>query len=101
MSLSTAGVAVAALVLASIAVGCSKDRKGLGDSPVDKGRHDDQAPYIINMPNGFMNLALKCVSKDLVVSHTRQAPPVVVANAASCAEGEAERLGIPRVVARG
>ena len=69
MSLSTAGVAVAALVLASIAVGCSKDRKGLGDSPVDKGRHDDQAPYIINMPNGFMNLAQASPATESLMPH--------------------------------
>ena len=92
---------IAVLTLAGVAAGCSKDRKGLGDAPVDKNRQDDQAPYIVNMPNGFMNVALKCVAKDLLVSHTRVAAPVIVPNSSACEEGVAERLGIPRVVARG
>ena len=84
-------------------LGCLQQRpQGFGRrAPVDKGRQDDQAPYVVNMPNGYLNMALKCVASDLLVSHTRIAPPVVVANSSACDEGVAEKLGIPRIMARG
>lgn len=73
------------------------ERRGTRDAPIDASKQDNQAPFIVNMPNGYMNLALKCVGDDLVIAHTRAAAPVVVADASSCAPGEAERVGIPRV----
>ncbi|WP_282695966.1 hypothetical protein [Streptomyces sp. CC208A] len=54
------------LVIAAIglATGCSQqydDERGKGDAPV-KGRSGDNTPAeVFNMPDGFGNLATKCV----------------------------------------
>lgn len=76
--------ALAAVVL--LTAGACEDR-GTGDAPVDRSLVDDQAPYIVNMPDGFMNLALKCLGDDLIVAHTRQASPLVVADSELCGPG--------------
>lgn len=59
-------VRAAALVLAvgGLLVGCGQeydDKRGKGDAPV-KGRAGDDTPAeVFNMPDGFGNLATKCV----------------------------------------
>lgn len=59
-----AGVLVGAAVLAAVLglAGCgANDAKGYGDAPV-KGRHGEDSPATVyNMPDGFGNLATKCV----------------------------------------
>ena len=74
------GVLGAVVVLTA---GACEDR-GTGDAPVDRSLVDDQAPFIVNMPDGFMNLALKCLGDDLIVAHTRQAAPAIVADSELC-----------------
>lgn len=88
-------LALAGLVL----VGCTdQDEKGTGDTAVDRNLQDDQPPLILNFPNDFMNVALKCVGGDLIVTHRRNpAPPLLGVGATACRPGEAEKLGIPRV----
>lgn len=63
------------------------EERGTNDAPIDPALADDQAPFIVNMPDGYMNLALKCLGPDLVVAHTRQAAPTVVPGSPLCAEG--------------
>ncbi|MDY7103612.1 MAG: hypothetical protein S0880_20725 [Actinomycetota bacterium] len=92
VAIGLAGVLGAILLSA----GACEDR-GTVDAPIDVELQDNQAPLIVNMPNGYMNLAVKCLGRDLLVAHTRDAAPTVVANADACAEGNAERYGIPRV----
>lgn len=92
-------VGVAAGLVLSLSAG-SCQRRGTRDAPIDADLQDNQAPFIVNMPDGYMNLALKCVGPDLIVAHTRAAAPVVVAGSENCAEGRAEALGIPRVGTR-
>jgi hypothetical protein len=54
-----AGAALLGAVLAL--TGCANDAKGYGDAPV-KGRHGEDSPATVyNMPDGFGNLATKCV----------------------------------------
>lgn len=73
------------------------EHRGTVDAPIDESLQDNQAPLIINMPDTFMNLALKCVGGDLVMAHTRNAAPTVIPGADSCKPGQAEKLRIPRV----
>lgn len=97
--LSPRKIAVVAIALAGglalTAGGC--EETGTRDAPINTGLQDNQAPFIVNMPNGYMNLALKCLGGDLVIASTREAPPVVIADATACAEGRAEELNIPRI----
>lgn len=88
-------IAVVVLGLAVLGAGCASEKHGTRDAPINTSLQDNQAPFIINMPDGFMNMALKCVGTDLVIAHTRIAAPVVVPGAALCAEGAAN--GIARV----
>jgi predicted small secreted protein len=53
-----AAVGAAAALLLS---GCSNDAKGTGDAPVEGRRGDDTPAKVYNMPDGFGNLATKCV----------------------------------------
>ncbi len=71
-------------LLAVLAVACSKEERGVVDAPIDPGLQDDSAPLIVNMPDKFMNLALKCIDTTLVVSHTREAATVVIDDASLC-----------------
>ena len=69
-----------------LTAGACEDR-GTIYAPIDRNLQDNQAPYIVNMPDGYMNLALKCLGDDLIVAHTRQAAPIVVADSELCGPG--------------
>ena len=86
---------VALIVAVPIVAASSCERRGTRDAPINARLQDNQAPYIVNEPDGFMNLALKCLGGDLIIAHTRQGPPVVLEDNELCAEGAAN--GIPRV----
>lgn len=80
-------VAMAAVVaLLVLTAGACEDR-GTNDAPIDPNLQDDQAPFIVNMPDGYMNLALKCLGDDLIVAHTRAAAPVVLPDSDLCLDG--------------
>lgn len=96
VAIGLAGVLGAILLSA----GACEDR-GTVDAPIDQDLQDNQAPFIVNMPDGYMNLALKCLGRDLLVAHTRAAAPTVLPDADACAEGNAERFGIPRIAESG
>jgi hypothetical protein len=52
-----------ALLLALLLAGCSRDddERGKGDAPVKGKAGEDTAAEVYNFPDGFGNLATKCV----------------------------------------
>ncbi|MFI1768645.1 hypothetical protein ACH41H_42345 [Streptomyces sp. NPDC020800] len=61
-----AGIWAAGLlvVVGSLVAGCSdsyNDKRGKGDAPVQGRAGDDTPAEVFNMPDGFGNLATKCV----------------------------------------
>ncbi|MFF4652945.1 hypothetical protein [Streptomyces sp. NPDC001380] len=59
-----AGAAVLAAAALAAAAGCSQeysDKRGKGDAPVLNQQGDDTPAQVFNMPDGFGNLATKCV----------------------------------------
>ena len=71
------------------AAGCQSynERRGKGDAPV--GATDDTPAKVVNFPNGFMNVAFKCIGPNGVYAHTREAAPAVVPDDPNCATGAA------------
>ena len=56
--------AAAVLLVAGLVAGCSQeydDKRGKGDAPVAGKAGDDTPAEVFNMPDGFGNLATKCV----------------------------------------
>jgi hypothetical protein len=56
--------AVVVLAVGSLLAGCSQeydDKRGRGDAPVQGKAGDDTPAEVFNMPDGFGNLATKCV----------------------------------------
>ncbi|NUS17406.1 MAG: hypothetical protein HOY69_39445 [Streptomyces sp.] len=78
--------AVASIVIAvSALTGCSSDARGTGDSPVADRRGEDSPANVTNFPDGFANIATKCVAgapgfRAFVT--TREAAPIVLADPA-------------------
>lgn len=58
------------------------DKRGRGDAPVKQ--YDDTPAYVINMPDQFANVAIKCYGGNGVYETTREAAPVVVADDPMC-----------------
>lgn len=82
-------VAAAALTVAAVA-GCSgyNDARGKGDAPV--GHSDDSPAEILNMPDGFGNVASKCDGhghRVFVPTHDKTDPPITVVDDSSCPGG--------------
>lgn len=73
------------LVVAITSLGCSgyNNERGRGDAPV--GERDDTPAQVINFPDLFMNVAMKCLGGNGIYTHTREGAPVVVANDPECA----------------
>lgn len=74
---------LSAVVAVSALAGCSSDKRGTGDSPVANHRGDDSPANITNFPDGFANIATKCVAgapgyRAFVT--TREAAPVILAD---------------------
>jgi hypothetical protein len=65
--LSMTGVATCgALLFAVLLTGCSQehdDERGKGDAPVKGKAGEDTAAEVYNFPDGFGNLATKCVGE--------------------------------------
>jgi hypothetical protein len=78
-----AGIALALTVTA----GCSdhNDKRGRGDAPV--GTRDDSPARIINMPDQFANLAVKCDRGNGIYVTTRDAAPTIIPNDPNCTKG--------------
>ncbi|MGW5349866.1 hypothetical protein ACWERV_04990 [Streptomyces sp. NPDC004031] len=78
-AVASIAVAVAALT------GCASDSRGTGDSPVADHRGEDSPANVTNFPDGFANIATKCVAgapgfRAFVT--TREAAPIVLADPA-------------------
>ncbi|WP_190191854.1 hypothetical protein [Streptomyces minutiscleroticus] len=61
---TSALVAGVLLAMGSALAGCSQehdDERGKGDAPVAGRKGDDTPAEVFNMPDGFGNLATKCV----------------------------------------
>ncbi|MFI6350173.1 hypothetical protein [Streptomyces sp. NPDC050560] len=57
------GAAVGAAVALTVLSGCSdyNDKRGKGDAPVSDKQGDNTPAQVYNFPDGFGNLATKCV----------------------------------------
>ena len=76
---------IAALVLVTALGACASPERGTGDAPVEAvSEQDFTAPHLINMPNGFMNIAFKCFGPNGIYAHTREAAPVIIVNDPNC-----------------
>jgi hypothetical protein len=75
-----------------ILAGCGSkynDHRGRGDAPVKGNSGDDSPAIVINFPDGFMNVAFKCIGPNGIYTHTREAAPVIVKDDPNCDEGKA------------
>jgi len=54
---------VAAVAAIFTLAGCSSynDHRGKGDAPVENRKGDDTPAQVINMPDDFRNMAIKCI----------------------------------------
>lgn len=86
--------ALAALSILTLA-GCSEynDQRGKGDAPVQNRAGDDAPAVVINMPDGFSNIAVKCLNGNGLYVTTREAAPVIVKDDSNCAGSTVKRLG--------
>jgi hypothetical protein len=60
---TTTGLVLAAALAIAALAGCSdyNDKRGKGDAPVSGKRGDDTPAQVYNFPDGFGNIATKCV----------------------------------------
>ena len=72
------------IIIAVLSLAACSDTTPVGDSPT--GDVDDTPANVINFPNGFMNVAHKCMGPNGIYTHTRAASPVVIANDPLCAD---------------
>jgi hypothetical protein len=82
-----AAAAVAAVVGLAAFAGCSgyKDDRGVGDAPVNQ--QADKPVKVWPGPDKYMNVGAYCIGENGIYIHTREAPPVVVADDPNCDEG--------------
>ncbi len=88
--LTRGAITLAAVVLVGVgATAGACNAEGTGDAPVEPVQQQNNAPaHIINMPNGFPNIAFKCDGKVgiYVVTHSKNdVQPVIVQNDPRCA----------------
>lgn len=74
-------------VLALAGCGAFNDQRGKGDAPVANRKGDDAPARVVNMPDGFSNVAFKCIDSNGLYVTTKDAAPVVVADDPLCVEG--------------
>lgn len=79
----------AVAMLAVLLTASSCDEKGLGDAGV--GNTDDREAFVINMPDTFANVAIKCKNGIAFVSTTRDAPVQVIESADYLCDGDEVR----------
>lgn len=56
-----AALATAALLFGATACSSYNDERGKGDAPVQDRKGDDSPAQVINMPDDFRNVAIKCI----------------------------------------
>jgi hypothetical protein len=70
-----------AAVLLSGLTACSSESRGTGDAPVAQRKGDDSPASVTNFPDGFANIATKCVAGAVgyrAFVTTRVAAPVIL-----------------------
>jgi len=77
---------IVAVVALGFLAGCSQSGYGKSHGIYDAsiGQQDTGPAFVIDMPNGYMNVAFKCHGKDGIYAHTRIAAPVIVPNDPNC-----------------
>lgn len=77
------------------AVGCSgwNNERGLGDAPVMEKNGNDDPAVVINFPDTFANVAIKCFNGTAIISHTREAQPLVIADSTFCDGDKVVKVG--------
>lgn len=90
MKRAAAAAAIAVLTLA----GCSEynDQRGKGDAPVQNREGDDKPAVVINFPNEFANVAIKCYGGTALLTTTREAAPLVIPDSSLCDGDEVVKL---------
>lgn len=69
-------------------VGCGTAERGTVDSPVEAGPQQNNAPaHIVNFPDGFPNIAIKCDGRTGIYTTTREAAPTVIPDDPRCTTG--------------
>lgn len=86
-------LATALVVILSL-TGCSEynDQRGKGDAPVENREGDDKAAVVINFPDTFANVAIKCYAGTAIISTTREAPVNVIPDSTFCRGDEVVKL---------
>lgn len=76
---------IGTLLIVSL-TGCSEfnDDRGKGDAPVLNKKGDDWPAVVVNFPDGFANIAFKCLNGNGLYVTTRDAAPVVVEEDPNC-----------------
>ena len=82
-------VIIGIIIALAIGIGASScgewnDERGKGDAPVQDKAGDDRAAVVINMPDGFANVAIKCYAGNGLYVTTRDAPPIIIADDPNC-----------------
>lgn len=80
-------VSLTALLTAMVACSGHETRRGRGDAPI--GGVNGKPADIVEFPDQFANIAMKCLDVNGIYVTTREAAPVVVVNDPLCQE---ERL---------
>lgn len=77
---------IATGLIAITLAGCGSynDKRGLGDAPVMNRKGDDKAAVVINFPDTFANIAIKCYKGNGLYVTTRNAAPLVVKDDPLC-----------------
>lgn len=83
MGVTVAGILLWATIIGAAACGQYDNKRGRGDAPV--GSADDTPAQVVNFPDLFANVAVKCHKGNGIYVTTRDAAPVVVPNDPACA----------------
>lgn len=81
-----------ALIIVLAGCGSYQDARGKGDAPIANRTGDDKAAVVINFPDGFANVALKCYRGNGIYSTTREATVVIVRDDPLCDGDEVKPL---------
>jgi hypothetical protein len=77
----------ALLLAAALVAGCNQynNDRGRGDAPVDRENTNDAPAYVINFPDKFHNVAVKCDPHGFrIFAHTRDGSPPVILPDETC-----------------
>lgn len=62
-----------------LGVSCAPaEGSGTRDAPIDVRLRENSAPFVANTPNGFMNVAIRCVGANAIYAPAQPAAPVAI-----------------------